>query len=298
MIQTKIYNNIKSKIKLFYDIFIVPSWVYFPPQKCDILIYDECGSEALLPYLKNYRVEILSVRGESINVYCLLVAIFKKKFWRGEEIKAYEDSFITSAIPRLCITFIDNNTAFYNISNRFDGLKTMLLQNGLRDDWLKDSANNYKYKVDFMLVFNDLIGSIYQKHINGNIVLAGSLKNNSIAVTDNNMLILLSNGQKVSWDDFCKCERIVLKNLERWCRYNKKKLSIAGCVLGNSVYEIEYFESILGKSEWCYIPRVDIYSTYTKIDSAEIVVNIDSTMGHESISRGKKLPFFHFEVCI
>lgn len=189
MVISEVIYSIKSRFKLYYAIFMVAPKVWRPPQKCDVLIYDKRGSEALAPYLEKYRTEIASVNGESINLYCLLHAIFKANFWRGRRLRAYMEVYITTASPRLCITFVDENTDFYTISDSLSGVKTMLLQNGLRDDWLEVHTDKSLYKVDFMLVFNKSIGSIYERHINGKIVLAGSLKNNFIEKTTKLLLI-------------------------------------------------------------------------------------------------------------
>ena len=56
--------------------------------------------------------------------------------------------------------------------------------------------------------------------------------------------------------------------------------------------EIDFFKTILSGWAWEYLPRTDLYSSYKSIDAAEIVVNIDSAMGDESIGRGKKTACF------
>ena len=44
------------------------------PKAAKTVIYDRCGSDVLLRYIKSDDVEILDVRGESINLYVLLKA--------------------------------------------------------------------------------------------------------------------------------------------------------------------------------------------------------------------------------
>ena len=118
MVILNFINRFKSNLKLFYAIFISSSKFLSPPPRCDVLIYDKCGSEGLMPYLKKYRTEILAVRGEQINLYCMLRASLTTDFWIGRILKAYTDEYIKCVTPNLCITFIDNNPAFYSISNR------------------------------------------------------------------------------------------------------------------------------------------------------------------------------------
>ena len=135
--------------------------------------------------------------------------------------------------------------------------------------------------------------------INGKIVLAGSLKNNFIeknylTIDDtvlfistyttkpkrNQQFLIFPNGQQVTWVDFHQSELAALKHLKQWCENNNKKLRIAGCILGDADDEIDFYADKLNGSEWEYFARSDIYSTYKLIDSAEIVVTIDSTMAH------------------
>ena len=189
----------------------------------------------------------------------------------------------------------------------------MLLQNGLRDDWLELHTDKTLYKVDFMLVFNKFIGSIFERHINGQIVLAGSLKNNFIEkthtiISDTVLFIseyrpkpdgvqpfcIYPNGQQVTWADFFESDCIVLRHLKKWCAYNNKKLIIAGFSIGDTKSEKIFYADKLNGSDWEYVERLNIYSTYKLIDSAEIVVTINSTAGYEAIARNKKTAFFSF----
>ena len=77
-------NRLKSKLKLFYTIFIAPPKEWQLPKKSEVLIYDACGAETLAPYLTKYNVTTMEVRGESINVPCLLRAAVTLKFWKGQ----------------------------------------------------------------------------------------------------------------------------------------------------------------------------------------------------------------------
>lgn len=83
-----------------------------------------------------------------------------------------------------------------------------------------------------------------------------------------------------------------MKHLKQWCKNNNKKLRVAGCVRGDTEAENRFYADKLNGSDWEYFARLDIYSTYILIDSAKIVVTIDSTMGYEAIARGKKTAFF------
>ena len=151
------------------------------PNKADLLIYDAEGTEALIPFVKNYKYEIMSVRGESINIPCLIRALVNPAFWMGDSLKAYMDAYISIVTPKVILTFIDNDFRFYEISNRFPDIKTIFIQNGRRAE-LRDIfgqiSSNINYHVDYMLVFGEAVGKEYLKFITGRAIPIGSLKNN------------------------------------------------------------------------------------------------------------------------
>ena len=124
-------SQIRYNIKLFYSLYIKPpkKWQY--PKKSEILIYDAMGAEILMPYLAKYFVTTMAVRGESINIPCLFRGMLKPSFWRGKPGKAYTEAYIQVVLPKVVITFTDNNTSFYEISKSFPDIKTIFIQNSL-----------------------------------------------------------------------------------------------------------------------------------------------------------------------
>ena len=118
-------NRLKSKLKLFYTIFIAPPKEWQLPKKSEVLIYEASSIEALAPYLTKYRVTTMFLRGEAINVPCLLRAVVSLKFWKGKPLQAYAEAFILAVSPKVVITYIDNNLNFYLISKRFPDVKTI-----------------------------------------------------------------------------------------------------------------------------------------------------------------------------
>jgi surface carbohydrate biosynthesis protein len=309
-----IFNRLKSAVKNFYQIFIAPPKQWKTPNEEMILIYDACGADILAPYLSEYGFEIISLRGESINIPCLMRAVLKLSFWKAGPIQAYADSYIELVSPKVVITFIDNNPAFYNISNRFSDIKTIFLQNGIRDevaDVFGKLVKAESYHVDHMLVYADGIGRHYQKFISGHIKAIGSFKNNHIKKSvetvastilfisqyhdkpgNDEIFCIDNNGNKISWDQFFAVEVQVLSFLGMWCVENNKFLKICGRGSEQDILEKVFYDSCLRECKWEYIPRIDSQSSYCLVDSAEIVVFIDSTLGYESIGRGKKTASF------
>ena len=309
-------SRLKSKLKLFYTVFIVPPKKLRLPKKSDVLIYDACGAEVMVPYLIKYSATIMAVRGESINVPCLLRAALRLSFWKGKPLNAYAEEFIKAVSPKVVITSIDNNISFYTVSKNFPSIKTIFLQNGTRSESgdVFDRLNileKTNYYVDYMLVHGEAIGMHYMKYVTGQFVPIGSLKNNAVSISRSELVgdvlfisqwhnkpegdspfYIEQDGTPVYWEQFFAVEIITLKFLSRWCAENSKCLKICGREKDKDGTEKQFFADCLKESVWEYLPRIDNCSSYKYIDSAEIVVFIDSTLGYESIGRGKRTASF------
>jgi surface carbohydrate biosynthesis protein len=304
-------DRLKSMLRQFYELFLAPPKVWRLPRKSEILIYDASGMDSLAPFLAGYSTEAIALRGESVNVPCLLRSVFSYSFLKGKPIQPYCDAIIRAVAPKVILTFIDNNAAFYTISNRFPDAKTILLQNGTRNNWLEAVPKNHCYHVDYMLVHNASIGEYYERFISGKAIPTGSLKNNSVGrsfdVVAGTVLFISQyrdkpkagsplyfekSGAPIYFDQFYSAETQVLEVLDRWCAENKKRLLICGCLKGDSCEERDFFAKILKECNFEYLPKETQGGAYALVDMAEIVVFVDSTLGYESIARGKKTAAF------
>ena len=307
-------SQLKAKIQSFYKVFIAPPKEWRLPRKCEVLIYDVCGAEVLEPYLSKYLTTKMALRGESINVPCIVHAIFRLKFWKGDPRGAYIESFVKLASPKVVVTFIDNDEYFYSISRIFSNVKSIFLQNGSRGesgDVFSRLIKSDKYHVDYMLVHGSAIGHHYSKYLSGQFLPIGSLKNNAVIpenIVDLDTVLFVSqlnssplnsdvfyfeyDGTPVYYNQFYAAEIKVLKFLDKWCAENSKQLRICGREQHDYEAEKQFYTDQLTQCIWEYIPRVGHFSSYKLVDNAEIVVFIDSTVGYESIGRGKKTAAF------
>jgi len=308
-----IIRQLKLKLTGYYKLFIAPRKIWRRPNKSDVLIYDACGAQSFFPYLTGYTVELLRLRGETINIHCLLRALFKIDFWKGKLMQAYKDVYIELVAPLVIMTFIDNDPGFYSISNRFPLIKTIFFQNGLRlADFFQALHNSENYRVDYMLVFGRSIGEYYNRFIAGKVITDGSLKNNAVKKADintekrsivfisqyrdkplhNEPFYISNKGGSLFWSQFYDAEAKVLSFLGEWCSENNNALRICGVQTKYDKSEKEYFDDVLKDYMWDYIPKDDLYGSYKVIDSAEIVISIDSSLGYESLARGKKTAIY------
>lgn len=293
-----------------FKYFLKAKKVWTLPKKNELLIFDQEGIDFLMPYCGEWTYEILHIRGEQINIPIAILAIFEE----GKFSKAYRDTYIKRVDPKLVITFIDNTKEFYTISSQHKKIKTILIQNGIRGRELFDELANEKYsnlnlKVDYMLVFNESIGKLFKKNIDGSVISIGSLRNNLFYKKEYkklNKILYISQyrnipnitlGNKVISHKsfFEEVDRFIINYLVDFAQKNNMALEILLSARSNHKSEIEseinYFKNKLKLNVNFSYPRKG-GSSYQEIDEAEIVVAVDSTLGYESLSRGNKTAIF------
>ncbi len=298
--------------------FINAKKIWSRPRQSDVLIYDATSQEILLEYLNPWHPEVLHLRGEQINMQVLFFRLFRS--WTMPD--AYADCFIEKVRPRLVVTAIDNNPSFYTISQRHPEVKTLFVQNGWRGNNLDvfdkleevgfDVSRNYF--VDYMLVFGSVIGEKYAQYIKGNTVIVGSIANNFMRkekLPERGVIAFLSTtppwemltpfssreGNSVWAEDLIRpADRPVIQCLMRYAKEkNKRLIIIPRCPISSELFVLEeaYFKSLMG-CETAFFRPDGACPGLQAVDSAEIVVTIDSTLGYESIARGNKTAFFSF----
>jgi surface carbohydrate biosynthesis protein len=290
-------------------------WVW--PRESEVVIYDAASSKILLEYLKPWNPEIIHVRNEQINMRVLLKSFFRG----GRRVDAYIDCFIEKVNPRLVLTTIDNKTTFYTISQRHPGIKTLFLQNGIRGFHLDvfehldnlDSNTLNTFFVDYMLVFGSVIGKHYSRYVKGNIHPIGSIKNNFVQKEKSpqpGVMALLSqylpphdarfhrvkkrNNDFISQDALYRYpDQVEIQLVVQYAKEKNKRLVIVPRFKGNFEQEKQYHTKLMGcEPEFIFLPG--LFPNYNVVDSAEIIVSLDSTLGYESISRGNKTAIFSF----
>lgn len=267
-----------------------------------------------MEYLRPWNPEVLHVRGEQINIPVLIASVFGHG--RGSE--SYVDCFIGRVRPRLVVTFIDNNLAFYSIASRHKNVRTLFVQNGTRGHYLdifeilgRTGLPRSPLKVDYMMTFGKRIGLEYAKHIQGAVVPMGSLVNNTVPRRHSPRSGVIGFVSQYRTTEgftmagrffsrqvfFERADECVLRFLRKYAVDHGKRLSvITYCdVCGDEkelMQEKRYYQDMLGGA--CdFLKSGDLYATsYDSADSVEVVVTIDSTLGYECASRGNKTAIF------
>ena len=305
-----------KKLWRYLCYFFQTEKVWAWPQQSEVLIYDAANLAIIMEYLKPWNPEILHVRKEQINMLVLLKSFFTK----GRRSDSYIDCFIEKVHPRLIITTIDNASIFYKISGRHPNIKTLFLQNGMRgyfEDIFRvlenlDSDTISTFFVDYMLVFGSAIGEKYSQYLKGRILLAGSIKNNFVPKENSSQPGViafigqwrLETGRSNPSDDarghffedlWTRPDTLIIQCLMRYARENDKRLIIIPNSDRNSSdllsKEKDYHRELMG-IEPEFSETSAPYPSYKAVDSAEIVVAVDSTLAYESVARHKKTAFF------
>jgi surface carbohydrate biosynthesis protein len=285
------------------------------PKKAKVLIfdvgrnnaYDQEFEKVLMPY----SFEVLPLFEQELNIPVFLASLCIM----GKLKKNYYDSYIRMVSPGLVVTYIDNNLDFYSFSFRHPKIKTLFIQNGVRGyfadifEVLDKDKGGTCLSVDYMLTFGSAIGAEYSKYIKGQIVPIGSFRNNAVPVSKKKIKGTLAfvsqfrdtigfnmGGIFYSFEKFWAAEEIIIPFLLEFA--NKKGLDFfiipsTGHYKNPTLLEREkkYFNGIAGRE--CQFSNWYSYcSSYDAIDSAEVVVAVDSSLGLESIARGTKTAIF------
>ena len=289
--------------------------IWRKPRKAKVLICDRAGSEVVLTYLDPKSVEILDVRGESLNLYVLLKCLLH---WKLSLIN-YMVQYLKCVEPSVALTFVDNNPRFYQLKSHQKDLITVFVQNGTRTEAgdvfgvLKRQTHvRDKYQVDFMLTFGNAIGQEYLKYIDGKIHPIGSFRNNFHHYSETQKqfktVLFLSqytpppcsesspmciyDNNPIFWKQYYATEEFLLPLLQQYCLHNKLELKICMRSNGQAEEERNYFRALLGNESLELLKRSNLYSNYEKIAAAGFVVFVDTTLGYEALARGKKVAAF------
>ena len=286
-------------------------WRILPPRHKPVLLYFVTGADVIAPYFSSDEFQILDLREHEVNLWVAL------RCFSDRDLSAtnYALRYIQIVKPKLVITFIDNFPAFFQLKNHFPDITTVLIQNGVRVDPgdLFESAsevlrlnNNF---VDKMFVFGSAIGATYAKYTDGEIVPIGSFKNNLVPVTESKTRTVayistfrsgLSRtsvipdslpGFPIQYGEIIDRREQTIIFLAYFCQKNNLDLVIVGKD-ENFEGEKSYYDKLLKDFSWTIAPRQTTTINYTVVDESEFVVFTSSTLGYESLARGKKTAAF------
>lgn len=267
-------------------------------KKKKILIYDSESIEWFKKILKKkdyniyYNRWFTKNRKEKINFWILLNTLIHFKYNNLQSFKEqYKKNYINCASPKVIITLIDTNPAFYLLKKEFPEIKTIAVQNGVRVsndfDIFKKQKKIFKdLRCDYFFVFSKIIANRLSKYIKSNYIISGSFKMNHVGIKKykrKNKILYISQTPFKSNLGIEKYEKLIIKLLYKICK--KKKLKMDICCKKNMkkklLAEFRFLKSdsvIESKGQ----------KSYEIIQKYKLNIFKNSTLGFESLAIGEK----------
>jgi len=287
------------------------------PKQIDIVQIHNDGIDILAQYVDRSSISVVdpSVFNFWILLRCLVFGKFQMMEYSAEVIKVQR--------PRIVITFIDNDTAFYLLKSLALMPVFIAIQNGIRNnyayrhqggfiDQLIKSGGSSRLKADIVCTFGKSSSIMFKSHIQTSTLITGNLKNNLIEITApivpefdvvfmsqhapfdlaNREETMHLNSVTIPIRKFYEIEVVVTNFLAQYCQKHSLTFAVSGKRGAEDVYEQQFFNEAVGKLPYTFLPRVNTHSSYENGLNSRIVVVIDSTIGYELLSRGRKVAFF------
>ena len=290
---------LKSLIKL--------KWRFTPLPQRDVLLYFKTGADVIAPYFSPHEFQVLDLRESEVNIAVAIRCILS----RDLSAQNYARQFIRLSRPKLVLTFIDNFPSFYLLKKEFPKVQIWLIQNGVRSDrgdlfgLLKAHYPMQSSQVDKMFVFGFAVGEKYLEFISGEVVIHGSFRNNLVPLTQpkkasvayistyrpnqqRSFIVPESRPESpVTYEQLIERREQAIVWLAKYCAETQLGLTIIG---KHEIPEHEeaYYRSLLKNYDFEFVARKVSTSSYLALDKSEVIVFTSSTLGYESLARGKK----------
>jgi len=289
---------------------------WLPPKQRPIVLIHADGFNTLTKFVNASDVVILDP--ERINIFDVL----KKLFSYQKSHAKYRAKFINTVRPKAVITFIDNDVTFYSLKSLVPGPQFVSVQNGLRHnysfnsqggllDQLDEVSKQVSLTCDYICVFGLASAKLFSTYINSKTLITGSIQNNfreigaPSAMTSDVVFVsqlqaftlegstvkVYFGNQGITISEFFEVERQIVRALASYCEQKGLRLVICGKRDQTHTYERDFFDKVLHPQKPIFLPRETGSSTYDAIEATGLVVTIDSTIGYESLSIGKRVAF-------
>jgi surface carbohydrate biosynthesis protein len=289
---------------------------WLPPKRRPVVLVHADGFSTLTRFVNAKDVAILEP--ERINFSVVLKMLLSFQFSHAQ----YRAKFINTVQPKVVITFIDNDVTFYSLKSIIHGPRFVSVQNGLRHnysfnsqggllDQLDEVSKHVSLTCDYICVFGLASAKLFSTYIDSKTIITGSIQNNFREVDTPNVMtsdvVFVSQlqaftlegstvkvyfgNQGITISEFFEAERQIVRALSKYCDEKELRLVICGKRDRTQTYERDFFDKVLHPKKPIFLPRETGSSTYDAIEATRLVVTIDSTIGYESLSIGKRVAF-------
>ena len=300
-----------KKLKLLIHIIFFSKKFFKKPKKVQILLFDNIHQEIFENFFKNRSFDGFDIRFNEINLIILIKAIFHKGF--RNILYNYSVQYIKAVDPEIVINFLDTRIDFYKLKKNFKKIKFISIQFAYRANKYPDIFQTLSQKkignlkCDHLFCFSKYVGKEYSKFIDTNIISLGSFRNNNYFPKFKKQSYKLKRRicfisqfrrqnsdrgleqiNKIDREEFYLPEKISLPIIQKLSVENNYEFGIIGCSKNNDNLEIDFFKGILKNNNFNFLKLKNDDDSYNNCYESEILVFIDSTLGYESISSGKK----------
>ena len=279
-----------------FKIIIYSKWIFKKPNEKNVLVYDSHSEEFAKIFFLKKNYEILNVRYESINIYVLFVTFLKSGIKNLQD--NYKKNYMEFVSPKIVLTAIDNNPAFYKLKNIYDKPYYISFQNGQRDNKFYNECKSYiketkeNLRADFIFLFNEVEKKKLSKVIKSKIYVTGNVKNNHYSIKNKirdkitNIMYVSQHRPNIS---FLETDKKIFNYLINFCK--KRNIKLSFCTPQKKEYEV-FFRNNLNRGDWIFYHYVNPRKTYTNLNKQQMVVFNYSSLGFEALAKGIKCVSF------
>ncbi len=294
------------------------------PRKRCIIFIGITGESLLRTYIAEDDIGTYIGPPKKVNIWILILTILSGR-WGA---RGYYRAFLRVTKPKFVLTFEDNALEFYLTKMFYPSCVTACIQNGRRDTYsstpetsiwkLIRQAVTPEFVPDVVLSHGEPWSSYYVSALGSaaRVKAIGSVRNNAINLVTRHeppRVLFISSfpnlgpagnladsadkilgywqAQTLTFGNFYRSEGLVAASAAE----TASTLGLEFCVLGKRPEwqqgERKYYENVLGGQPWDYLPAESKSSTYERVFTNDIIVNIDSTFGYEMFARGIRVAF-------
>lgn len=281
------------------------------PPKSDIIVY----SRDSLPYLKNllggfsYEVMDTGFKRNFSGRLCLSAlfrAALDKELRNVPLFGRYLAHYVQLAECRLIISAVDARAPLSHAALLSNNVRRIAFQVSTSTvQFIPDEQFKNK-PADVCVVWSDdylrevvelTTPALPLPDIKPKIVSLGSIKSNQVPIVPKkplkNSVLFISQWRPHYDESFYMQERQLLPMLQNWCASRGLDLYVLGCSLADTSGEKAFFKNSIQAENFRYLARSDEWqSSFYVLDEVSLVVSVNSALGLEALSRGRKTVFF------
>lgn len=297
-------------VQFVRNLFLRKLTVFWSPPQSEIVVY----SQESLPHLKallqgmSYQVMDTSFKRTFSGRLCvkaLLRAVFNTTTLDVRIFARYTAHFVQLTQCNLIISAVDAQSALAHVTLLNPSARRLAFQITNFKGQFIPAGGCAAPPADVYLVWSDehrrainrlVQAACPQLSSKPEIISTGSLKSNQVPLgredLDDGLLFISTWRSHANTNRFEQTRR-VFPLLSRWCAERGMNFSVLGSLIDEPIAEQEFFESLAGNFSFKYLCRErDWKSSFRTLDRFGVVVTDKSSLGFESLARGKKTLFF------